>query len=228
MQVHRVHLAPDRVAERARVVLGVLREEVEEGLRIAQRGLAQVHEPVEVPVLDVLDLRVDVDREVEEVGDDDGRFGTAPARRCLQDVQPFDDHDVGAAQDDLVVGDDVVGEVRIHRRRDDRLPRLQLGEELQQPAHVVALGEPLAAHQAARFELGVRVQEPVGGDEVDARMVGPAHQQRLEDARDRALADGDAAREADDVRHVRVQLAEERLGHGVELTGRREPEVQQP
>ena len=32
----------------------------------------------------------------------------------------------------------------------------------------------------------------------------------------------------DDVRHARVQLAEERLGHDVQLTGRREPQVQQP
>ena len=59
-------------------------------------------------------------------------------------------------------------------------------------------------------------------------MIGPAHQQRLQHARDRALADGDAARDPDDVRHARVQVAEERLGHGVEVTGRREPQVQQP
>ena len=125
----------------------------------------------------------------------------------------------GAAQDDLLAVDDVVGEVRVHGRAHDRLARLQLREELQQPAHVVALGEPLAAHQAARFELRVRIQEPVGGDEVDARVVGPAHQQRLQDARDRALADRDAAREPDDVRRVRVELTEERLGHRLAARG---------
>ena len=155
---------------------------------------------------------VDVDREVEEVGDDNRRFDAAPAHRSLQHVEAFDDDDVGAVEHDLLVGDDVVGEVRVHRRPHDLgCACLQLREETQQRAHVVAVGKALAAHQAARFERGVREQEPVGGDEVDARMVGPAHEQRLQDARDRALADRDTAREADHVRHARVQLAEERL-----------------
>ena len=60
------------------------------------------------------------------------------------------------------------------------------------------------------------------------RVVGPAHEQRLQDASDRALADRDAARKSDDVRGVRVELPEERLGHDLQLTRRREPEVEQP
>ena len=43
-------------------------------------------------------------------------------------------------------------------------------------------------------------EEPVGGDELDVRVVGPAGEQRLEHARRRALADRDAAPEADDER----------------------------
>ena len=97
-----------------------------------------------------------------------------------------------------------------------------------QRAHVVALGESLAAHQPARFEHRVREQEAVGGDEVDARVIGPAAEQRLQHARDRALARRDAARDADHVRHLRVQVAEERLGDDVQVTGRREAQVQQP
>ena len=42
-----------------------------------------------------LDVGVDIDREVEEVGDDDRRFGVAAPRRRLQHVQALDDHDVG-------------------------------------------------------------------------------------------------------------------------------------
>ena len=104
---------------------------------------------------------------------------------------------------DRLALDDVVDDVAVDGRVGDGRAALQLAEELQQAAGVVALREALAVHHAAFVEHLVGIQEAVGGDEVDLRMVGPAGQQRLQDAGERALADGDAAGDPDDVRHLR-------------------------
>ena len=68
-----------------------------------------------------------------------------------------------------------------------------LAQEGQQAAGVVALREPLAVHDAAVVEHPVRVQEPVGGDQVHLRMGRPAGHQGLQDARRGALAHRHAA-----------------------------------
>ena len=104
---------------------------------------------------------------------------------------------------------------------------LEIGKEPHQPADVIALGKALARHESARFERCVREQEAVGRHEVDARVVGPARQQGLEDAGDRALADGDASCDADDERHPSVEVSEEGLGHDVELARCGHPQVEQ-
>src|SRR5690242_21622747 len=57
----------------------------------------------DVPAFEVGLERVDVDREVEEVRDHHARLGSAPPSRCLQDIHPFDDHDVGCTQHDFLV-----------------------------------------------------------------------------------------------------------------------------
>jgi len=60
---------------------------------------------------------------------------------------------------------------------------------------------------AAR-EFGIRQQEAVGREIVDARMIGPARQQRLQHACRGALADGHRAADADDKGHLAVGVAE--------------------
>ena len=124
--------------------------------------------------------------------------------------------------------DDVVDDVAVHRRLDDLVAALDLAQHPQQLAGVVPLGEALAVHQPALVEHPVRVEEPVGGDQVDLRMVGPLGEQRLEDAGERALADGDAAGDADDVRHLRGDGAEERRRHLVQVLRGADVQVEQP
>ena len=162
-------------------------------------------QPVDVPGLEVVPRRIDVDREVEEVGDDHARLGPPAPRRRLQHVHAFDDHDVGAAQHDLLAVDDVVREVRVLRRPHLGFARLQLGEELHQPPDVVALGKALAAHQPARFEHRVGNRKP---SVVTRSTRGWSGQRASSACRMRAivlLPDRDAARDADDVRHAGVQ-----------------------
>ena len=124
-------------------------------------------------------------------------------------------------------GDDVVDDVAVDGRPHLVGPALEVAQEPQQAAGVVALGEALALHQPALGEHGVGVQEPVRGHEVDLRVVGPAGQQRLQDAGERALADGHAAGDADHVRHPRRHRAEERRRHPGQVLGRADVQVEQ-
>ena len=109
--------------------------------------------------------------------------------------------------------EDVVGDVGVHRRRRLGGAGADLLQEVQQAPHVVALREALAVHEAPALELVVRVEEPVGGHEVDPGVVGPAGEQGLQHASRGALADGDAAGDADDVRRRGSLAAEERGDH---------------
>ena len=76
------------------------------------RGAA---EAVEVPALDVLGAGVDVHAEVEVVGETDAGAAVGAGEGGLQDVQALDDEDVGAADREPLVGDDVVDQVGVDR-----------------------------------------------------------------------------------------------------------------
>ena len=138
----------------------------------------------------------------------------------------------GCLIDLLVAGHDVVEQMRVHRRGHLVRARLHRRDESHQPAAVVALWKTLAVHQVSSLQLGVRVEEAVGGDEVDAGVVLPAGQQRLQHAGGGGLADRDAARDADDERHravgVLLRLAEELGGRGEQSLARRDLQVDQP
>ena len=142
-------------------------------------------------------------------------------------MRPFEDEDVRLADDRLLVLEHVVDDVAVHRGAHLDGPALDVAQERQQAAGVVALREPLAGHQAALLEDGVGVEEAVGGDEVDVRMVRPARQQRLQDAGERALADGDAAGHADHVGHPWRHRPEERRRHTGQVLRRADPQVEQ-
>ena len=115
---------------------------------------------------------VDVDGEVEEVADRQAGAAVVADPRRLQDVEALDDHDVGALDHDLLVGDDVVDQVGVRRRLDLVLAGLDVHHEPQQRPAVVGLREALAVQQAAALELGVGVEEAVGGDQRDVGCSG--------------------------------------------------------
>ena len=140
----------------------------EEAVGVLEHRLAQRHEAGDEPVEDVRLLGVDVDREVEVVADELGRRAAH-----LQHVEALEDEDVGLADDRLLTGQHVVDHVAVHRGTDLGGAALDVAQERQQPARVVALGEALARHQPALLEHGVGMEEAVGGDEVDVGMVRP-------------------------------------------------------
>ena len=164
LQVGLVDLRPDALRLRDGLLLVQRGVAAEVGLRVAERRLAQPQETLDVPVADVGGRGVDVDREVDEVAHRD----RGPARG-LQHVEALEQEDVGPAHDLLLVGEDVVDEVRVHRRGHLGGARLDRAHELQQRAAVVGLGEALAGHQPAPLQLRVGAEEPVGRDQLHAR-----------------------------------------------------------
>ena len=97
-------------------------------------------------------VRVDVDGEVEEVRDEEAGQGRPEARAGLEDVQPLHDQHVRPAHHLHRVREDVVAQVGVDRGGDLRQPGLDGGQEADQTAHVVRLGETLALQQPARFQ----------------------------------------------------------------------------
>ena len=222
LQVLAVDLRPDAPSGGDGLVVAQVGEAVEVAAGVLEDRSAEREEALHVPLLDVALLGVDVDGEVEVVADE-----LAGLVADLQHVQALEDHDVGLADHVLLAGHDVVHDVAVDRSPHLGLAALHRGQEVEQAPGVVALGEALAVHEAAVLEHPVRVEEPVGGDEVDLRVVGPAREQRLQDAGEGALAHGDAAGHADDVGHLRRQRAEEGRRHLLEVLLGRHVEVQQ-
>ena len=146
----------------------------------------------------------------------------------LQHVEPLDDQHVRPPDDDAGAGHDVVGEVGVDRRADLLDAGLHVDDEPQQRPPVVRLREALALQQAAPLQLGVRQQEPVGGDQLDARRAGPAGQELAQDPGGRRLADGHGAGDPDDERRPVAGLAEERRRGGVQARDARDVEPDEP
>src|ERR1700685_2281395 len=74
-----------------------------------------------------------------------------------------------------------------------------VGQKSEQQALVVAFRKPLAIHDSTLFQNPVWVKKPVRSDEVYARMIGPSCKAGTQHAGKGALADCDAAGDADDV-----------------------------
>ena len=145
---------------------------------------------------------VDVHREVEEVADRQPDLPVRGHPRGLEDVEAFDQDDVGLVQLEPAVGHHVVLEVGVDRCRDLVLAGLDVDDELEQRPPVVRLGEALALEQTAALELGVGVEEAVGRDQRDVGVLGPVRQQLAQQPRGGRLADRDRTGDADDERRA--------------------------
>ena len=109
------------------------------------------------------------------------------------------------------------------------LPDLMSIDEAQQRPAVVGLREALALQQPAALELGVGVEEAVGGDQRDVGVLGPVRQHLLQHARGRRLADRDRAGEPDHERRARrLRLVQELLLLAVQAAGGLDVQAEQP
>lgn len=87
-------------------------------------------------------------------------------------------------------------------------------------------------HQVPTVEFPVGIEEPVGGYQVDPRVVSPPGQQGLQHTGCGGFADRHAARDPDDERHrpirVLLRLTEELRGGREQPLARGDLEVDQP
>lgn len=153
------------------------------GAFLRERGVAQGKEAVDVPGPDVRSFGVNVDGEIEEVGDCKAGGGTTWLGACgLEDVESFDDEDVGAGDGLSLPGDDVVGEVVVDGGVNVCSSRFDPGQKADQCPTVVGFGKSFAPHDVASLEFRVGQEKSVGGDEFHAWCVGPSGEHFAQDA----------------------------------------------
>ncbi len=232
-KVRAVNRVPDLPGHALGRLVGQGGVPVKVGRRLLERGGPEEEKALDVPPAGIGFGRVHIDAEVEEVGDRDPRVPVEAGRRRLEDVQALEDHNVRPVDHRGFPGHDVVGEMRIHGAGHGGATRLEVREELDEPAQVIALREALSLHQPLRLEPAPWIEEAVRGDEVDFGMLPPVREQLAEDPRGRALPHRHASGETDHVRHLGGDVAQERgpglvedlLGGHVEVEEPRERQV---
>ena len=147
----------------------------------------------------------------------------------LQDIQSFDNDDVGATVHNVALSwNDVIHLMGINGCRNIRLPGFQVGHELKETADVIAFRETLPRHQTFFFKNTVRKQEAVGRYQVYFRVVRPPRQQSLNNSGGRAFADRHAARDTDNIWNWRCKFAEKGIRRLTQVLRRRNIKVKQP
>src|SRR5450631_999152 len=226
-QVPLIDRAPDADRDLAGLFVREPGIAVEVGVRVGERGLSQVEEPRDIPGLDELLSGIDIDGEVEEVADRQAGASVGQHPGGLQDVEALDDEHVRAAHDDLLAGDDVIGQMGVDGRTDLLLAGLDLGHEPEQAPTVIRLRKALALQKPTAFELGIGVEEAIGGHQLDPRCPGPPRQQLTQDTGGGGLAHRHRSGYSDDERGALRLLAQEVRGDAVQALGGSDVEVEQ-
>ena len=94
-QVHEIDRVPQRQRGLARLVLRQRRIAVEISRGIAEGGLTQTQEALDIPVLHERLARIDIDRKVEKVGDEGNGLAILWQDGGLKHVESLDDDDIG-------------------------------------------------------------------------------------------------------------------------------------
>src|SRR5215213_3817009 len=110
-----VYLVPYAHGEVGGFLDGEFRETMEVGGAIPKRLFPKAQEALQVPLLDVALPGVDVDGEVDVVGDEDHVAARRLRQTGFQHVEALHDEDVGPSYGLSFVGQDVVGQVRVDR-----------------------------------------------------------------------------------------------------------------
>src|SRR5262245_45161501 len=82
---------------------------------VLKYGLLKCQESIDIPLAYIRFIRIDKDREIEEVRNECTGRKSSTAVAGLQDIQALDDDDVGLLNDLHFAGNDVIGFVRVHR-----------------------------------------------------------------------------------------------------------------
>src|SRR5580700_9533416 len=102
-------------------------------------GSLKYREPLDVPLLHIFFIRIEVDAKVKVVC---GHGDTIP-RRPLQDIEPFENQDLGLVYGLKLSWDDIVQLMGVERHPKLRLPFLQLGQKRQHSFEIIAFRKAL-------------------------------------------------------------------------------------
>src|SRR5882724_13439722 len=142
---------------------------MEIGAWVLKCSALQDEKAFEVPHFEVGFISVNVDREIEEVGDHGGRRVS-----CMKDVETLEDENIGVPDYLRLIGHDVVGVVRIHRCRNIMFASFEGSQKPHHAAQIIALRKSLASHQPPFLQDPSGVQEPIGGDKLYLWMIRPS------------------------------------------------------
>ncbi len=226
IQIDEIDAIPDRRGGGDCLGVGQPGVTVKIGFRISEGRAAQGQESTDIPRQQHVLVGIEINREIEEIGDERNSLAVLGQAPGLENIETFDDEDFGPVDLDPLIWNDVVDEMRIDRGAHRAAPGFDVGEEAQQRRQIVAFRKTFLLHQAFTREHGVRIEETVGGDEIDLGHVRPARQQRLQHARGGRFADRDRAADADNVRHLGVFGAEKTLLGAKQVLRRRHVERQ--
>ena len=115
-QVEQIDAIPDRCRGGDCLLVGQPRVTVEIGFRIGERSAAQRQKARHVPGQQHVLVGVQIDREIEKIGDERNSVAVLRQPSGLQYVKAFDDEDVGPIDLDPLVRNDVIDQMRIDRR----------------------------------------------------------------------------------------------------------------
>ena len=132
---------------------------LEIGQGIAKGGVAQPHEAGDEPFFEVFFRGVQIDRKIEEIGNERNGAAILGAAIGQEHIEAFEDENVRTIDGDALARHDVVGHMRIDRRLHIALAGFHIGDEGQELGAVVAFRKALFLQQALAFENRVRIQE---------------------------------------------------------------------
>ena len=228
-QVHQVDVPPDAFRRLHGLFLAQVRIVVEVGFRFPERGVPQPQEAIDVPLLQVVFLRLHVNREIDEIGDEDaGRRVAGQVMAGLQDVQPLQDDDVRLRDRLFDARHDIVDQVPVHRNGNRFAARFHVRHRLHQPPQIIAFRKSLPLHEPPFLQDPVGKQESVRRDQVYPWVIRPPAEQGLQDPGRRAFTHRDAAADADDVGHLGGRLAEKHVHDPVQVLCRAHVQIDEP
>ena len=99
----------------------------------------EYREPLDVPLLHIILIRIEVNAKVKVVCG----HGDAIPRRPLQDVEPFENQDLGLVYGLKLSWDDIIQLMGVDRYAKLRLPFFELRQEYQHSFEIIALWKAL-------------------------------------------------------------------------------------
>src|ERR1700688_2022602 len=102
----------------------------------------EYREPLDIPLLHIIFIRVEVDAKVKVVC---GHGGAIP-RRPLQDIEPFENQDLGLVYGLKLSWDNIVRLVGVDRHPKLRLPFSYLRQKHQHAFDIIAFWKALPTH----------------------------------------------------------------------------------